>query len=159
MKVAIISDSHGRIDRLKEVLSLCEKKNITNLIHAGDFAVDGVLAILESFPHLKIKIARGNSDVDDQIVNAVQKLKNVKIDDVLNFSIDGIRFQMTHKPEDLNIYENPKVDIFIHGHTHKPRFERHESQIVINPGALIEDPKFLIFDTETKKFEVEVLKK
>ncbi len=159
MKVAIISDSHGRIDRLKEALKLCKAKGVPNIVHAGDFAVNGVVKTLSQFSEINIKIALGNADVDNDIVNAVKNLKNVEIAQKLQFSLDNINFFVTHKPEDLDIYEHPEVDIFIHGHTHLPKFEKLEAQIVINPGALLREPKFLIFDTETKKLEMAVLNK
>ncbi len=159
MKVAIVSDSHGRIDRLKETLKLCKAKGVPNLIHAGDFVVNGVVRTLAQFPEIDIKIALGNADVDDTIVNAVRKLKNVEISEKLQFSLDKINFLITHKPDDLDIYKHPEVDIFIHGHTHLPRFEKLEAQIIINPGALLREPKFLIFDTKTKKLEMAVLSK
>jgi len=157
MEIAIVSDSHGSIDRLQKALEFCDKRLITNFIHAGDFAVNGVVRTFAQFPKVQIKIARGNFDVDDQIVNAVSKLENVKLGEVLDFEIDGIHFQLTHKPENLKILESPKVNIFIHGHTHQPKFEKHDSQIVINPGALLNTSSLLIFDTETKRFKTEIL--
>jgi putative phosphoesterase len=157
MEIAIVSDSHGRIDRLQKALQFCKDNMITNFIHAGDFAVNGTVKIFKEFPNLQIKIARGNFDVDDEVVNAVKKLKNIELNEVLNFKVNGICFQLTHKPENLHIFENPQVDIFIHGHTHKTKFEKLESQIIINPGALIKTPHLLIFNTETMRFRTEVL--
>jgi len=59
MKVAIVSDSHGAVDRLEILFQKLQAGGITHVIHAGDFVVYSVVDIFKKFSDLKIYVSRG----------------------------------------------------------------------------------------------------
>ena len=59
MKILVISDTHGQINRVKNVL--CDNPDITNVIHLGDMVRDAE-GLQEAFPDKTFHIVRGNND-------------------------------------------------------------------------------------------------
>jgi putative phosphoesterase len=160
MKIAIMSDSHGSLDRLEQSFANISRAGIKNVLHAGDFLVDGVAEIFAGFPELQFFISVGNNDVNSDLLLAMRKLPNVKIDEVVFCEFkkniigishyDGVAESKSHLSASLEI-NYKKVDIFIHGHTHRPTVVRREKSTMLNPGALCEDGRYLILDLKTMK--------
>ena len=80
--VAIISDSHGSLDRLEECLRNLNDGGVKHVIHGGDCVVDGLVRVLEKFENLEFFIARGNCDVNEEEITKLTKLSNVKFGEV-----------------------------------------------------------------------------
>ena len=154
-KIAIVSDSHGRIDRLETLLSNLQKSGIKTVIHAGDFLVEGVIEILKKFSTLQIHIARGNCDVNEVSWEEVVNLPHVKAQEVLKIQIEDTLIAVSHiQGWAQNAYQTKDIDIFIHGHTHRRKIETKSHPIILNPGALTDDGAYLILSLPDKKVEV-----
>ncbi len=193
MKIAIMSDSHGALDRLEQAFTNIQKAGIKNVLHAGDFLEEGVVEIFAGFPDLNFFIAIGNNDVNQERLAELQKLPNVKIDEVVFAEFGKYKIAISHydgvaeeksrdsmtsceerADEGINpaVDEAPKflrgisaltpalspgereqkeVDIFIHGHTHRPALVRRGKSVMLNPGALCDDGYYLVLDLETMK--------
>jgi putative phosphoesterase len=152
MKVAIISDSHGSIDRLEKVFQNLSKAGIENILHAGDFLVEGVDQIFAGFPDLKFFIAIGNNDVNTENLEKVAKLRNVELAEVVTVSLNNKKISISHYDgiaESKSREKKEQIDIFIHGHTHRPQILKKGDSIMINPGALCEDGKYIVLDLLT----------
>ncbi len=145
--IALVADSHGAVDRLEKVLETCDK-NGWAIAHAGDGIVDGLPELLAKFPKVKIYYARGNADMDDDLIAEVSRLSNVTIANVVTFKKGGQTFGISHfEGEAEKILRDKKIDVWLHGHTHRAKAERNEDgSVVINPGALFEDAKYIIWD-------------
>ncbi|MBT3349507.1 YfcE family phosphodiesterase [bacterium] len=162
MKIAIVSDTHGAIDRFEIFLEKCRAAKILEIVHAGDFAVDGFCEILEKFPDLNFKIARGNADLDEETVARVRNLKNVELAEVVHFSAGGKNFAVSHfenVAEQWARDHGEKIDIFIHGHTHRKQAETRNESAIINPGSLFEDPQIFILNVPEMKLELKFFDK
>lgn len=147
--LVIVSDSHGAVDRLEKLLETCSK-NGWPMAHAGDGVVDGIVDLFAKFPDVKVWFARGNCDMDQELMNGLRSLKNVDFADVITFDFGGQSFGMSHYDgvaED-KLY-GKKVDVWIHGHTHKAAAERRGDGVMINPGALYEDAKYILWSPKT----------
>ncbi len=154
MKIAIISDSHGATDYLEKSFQNISQAGIKNVLHAGDFLVDGVVEIFAGFPELNFFIAIGNNDVNLEQLSEFEKLPNVKIAEVVFCQFGKHKIATSHYDgvaEAKSREKKEKVDIFIHGHTHRPQVIRRGESNMLNPGALCEDGRYVILDLATMK--------
>jgi len=139
-RIAVISDTHGRLDR--RVLELCVGAD--RIIHAGDV---GSGAVLEQLARLApLTAVRGNrdrgtlaADLPDEAVGEVA----------------GLHFVVAHKRRDLKAgHPDPEAEglgLLVYGHTHQPelRYRGHTPGglpvLWLNPGSasapLAHDPR------------------
>ena len=150
MKIGIISDSHGALDRLETALENLENGGIREIIHAGDFALGEIDQVLAKFPNINFRIAIGNCDVDQEKLERVQKLSNIELVELLEFELGKRKFSVAHKIADLR---DSQAEILISGHTHIPFGKKVGKQLFLNPGSLQDDGGYFIL--ETKNLAVE----
>jgi putative phosphoesterase len=125
LRVLIISDSHGRTDRIRDVIRQVGKYDL--LLHAGDHAVD----VLEDHPDARAVC--GNCDAPD----------SAEVEQV--FELLGVRTLLTHGHR-LNVKASAlpmlyraaeqEVGLFIFGHTHTPTLLVEQGRVFLNPGSL-----------------------
>ncbi len=145
MQVAIISDSHYSVDKVKKLLTHLQSIGIHHLIHAGDFMGKGIEEVLAEFPDITMKIARGNCDYS--VMDALAKQNHVEVGDILRFQWEETEFVVSHIPGTaINALRQKSADVVIHGHTHQPRIERHDSALILNPGSLMDGDGFMILE-------------
>jgi len=48
--------------------------------------------------------------------------------------IGGLRFRIVHEPEYLG-FNDKGIDVFVHGHTHRQRYDVIGRRAIINPGS------------------------
>jgi len=147
--IALVADSHGAVDRLEKVLETCSK-NGWPMAHAGDGVVDGLPELFQKFSDVQIWYARGNADMDKELMAEVSALKNVTFEEVVSFEYGGQTFGVSHYEwEAEKSLRGKKIDVWLHGHTHKAKAERNaDGSVVINPGALFEDAKYIRWNPE-----------
>lgn len=175
MKIGIISDVHDNLRHLEKAIRFFNKEKIGLLIHCGDWDMPFTM---RSYIELKCSIrgVLGNGDPDIQKFQyQLQNLKVLKKLDLSleyrfqDFTIDNIRFGVFHgDDENLNkcLIESQLFDVLCIGHTHKPKIEKKERTLVINPGSLVgymyevknTPVTVAIFDTDLKKAEIVDLK-
>lgn len=151
MLCAIISDSHGALDRLEEALGNLKNGGVTEVIHAGDFALGAIVDLLQKFPQLNFHIARGNCDVDEETLAKIKQLPNVELGEILQFELDSSKFAVAHKVEDLN--EIQSAEIFVSGHTHIPQAKKVGRKLFLNPGSLQDDGGYFLLNLDNLEVE------
>lgn len=154
-KLAIVSDSHGALDRLDILFRNLREAGVDKVLHCGDFLVDGVEDLFKKYPTMKFRIARGNCDVNPTLANELNALPNVKMEEVVYFEIEGKAFAASHiEGIAQNRMRGKKIDIFCHGHTHRQKAMKNKGVIRLNPGALVEDGTYYLLDVPSLKMEV-----
>jgi putative phosphoesterase len=121
MKIGVISDTHGLL-RPEAVQALQGSELI---IHAGDIGKPGVLDMLREIA--PVIAVRGNIDKDDWA-------KELPITEVVE--IKNKYIYVLHDLSQLDL--DPKAagfDVVISGHSHKPKEERRDGVIYLNPGS------------------------
>lgn len=162
MKIAILSDSHGSLDRLNKVLENLQKAGITNLIHAGDGINYGIEEIFAKYPEIRIFYALGNCDVNRELIDEITKLPNCKIENVISTEIERIKLGVSHvEGIAQGTLKDEDIKVFCHGHTHRAKVEERVGTLILNPGALVEDGKYFLLNLETldveqKRFDEEL---
>lgn len=163
MKIAVFSDSHGKIENLKEAASKALREYADILIHLGDDYEDA--AVLESSGKKIIKVPGVFSEFykDPGIPNRV--VVNIKGRKVL------VSHTETSHPHDLpddikpeDVISGGEVAFAFVGHTHIPKIERRKKVIVVNPGHLKSEdkrgypPSFAMIDLSAGKIQIFDLK-
>lgn len=154
MQIAIVSDSHGSLDRLSQVLESLHNTGIKHLIHAGDGINYGIEDIFAKYPEIKIYYSLGNCDVNQELANEINQLPNCEVKEVISTKINGVKIAASHVEGIAQAaLKNEDIKIFCHGHTHRAKVEERNEKLILNPGALMEDGKYFVLNTET--FDVE----
>ena len=147
--IALVADSHGAVDRLEKVLERCSQ-NGWPMAHAGDGVVDGLPELFAKFPEVKIWWALGNNDMNKELIAELSALKNVRCEEIISFEHEGRYFAISHyEGEAEKALKGKKIDVWLHGHTHRAKAERNtDGSVIINPGALFEDGKYIVWNSE-----------
>ncbi|MCB9849542.1 MAG: metallophosphoesterase family protein [Phycisphaerales bacterium] len=137
MIVGILSDSHGRADRVRVARKLLEDCGATMLIHCGDV---GGVAVFDELVGCDCRFVWGNTDVPTQGVLAYLETTGLQAPATVPLMVEAanntIHVFHGHEPEFRSAIANPQSDYILHGHTHAARDERIGKTRIINPGAL-----------------------
>lgn len=135
MQIAVISDSHLKVDYLKEVIAFLKEESCEYLIHAGDICLEESLKVLEN-SSLKYIAVFGNNDKN--LLEYASKYRIKK--EPYYFKIKDISFKLMHLPN----YLNPDTNVVIYGHTHKFSCEYINKTLFLNPGEVCAREKPII---------------
>ena len=121
VKVGLISDTHGLL-RPEAVAAL---RGSRYLIHAGDIGDPAVLSELARVA--PVTAVRGNNDTGPW----AGKLRDAEV-----LELGAVRIYVLH---DLKMLEDDPAkegyQVVVAGHSHRPREERREGVLYVNPGS------------------------
>ncbi|AKN29063.1 metallophosphoesterase family protein [Stutzerimonas stutzeri] len=121
MRIGLISDTHGLL-RTEAVAAL---QGCAQIIHAGDIGKPQVLDGLRAIAPLEA--IRGNIDTPDWAQVLPERL---------DLRIGGLTLHVLHDLKQLDIDPLAAgVDVVIAGHSHKPKVERRDGVLYVNPGS------------------------
>ena len=161
MKICVVSDSHGEVENLQDVI---DSSDFDILIHLGDDYIDMDNV---SIPQEFIRVP-GVYD-DEYFQNNIEK-RILKKFGYFSFLLTHTRWSHENdaragsiiKPEDL--YEKGEVDVVLFGHTHIPEISYNGKFLFINPGHLKSedmkgyDPSFVILEVSDDNLKIESFK-
>nr|WP_307992794.1 YfcE family phosphodiesterase [uncultured Niameybacter sp.] len=133
MKVLVISDTHGHIAHVSNLIELYRKDGLTHLIHCGD-CIDDAKRLEALYPHLTVYKVPGNCDFSSS-----------GIENTILVHIEGIPIMITHghKQHAKYSYEELWIDAWAHeariaifGHTHIAHKETKDGITLLNPGSM-----------------------
>ena len=131
MKVCVCSDSHGRSERLIEVLN---REQPELCFFLGDGARD-LEAARTQFPRLVFYAVRGNCDLRSRLPQELV----CAVGGVTVFVAHGHRYEVKHDHSLRALRRAAReadADVVLFGHTHLPALERHAVVLFLNPGSL-----------------------
>ena len=135
MKIAILSDSHLKVEYTQEALNFLKSLEAQYIIHAGDLCIKENLDILKecSLPYVCVF---GNND------NALLAHANAYniYKEPYAFKIEEISFKLMHLP----MYLNGNTDVVIFGHTHVFETDFKNGTLFLNPGEICAREKGII---------------
>ena len=142
MKIAIVSDSHHKVDYLKTCIEFLKNEDCEYLIHAGDIcSLEGLETLKNS--SLKYIAVFGNNDRNLFEYSLDFNIKK----EPYYFKIKDISFKLMHLPN----YLVPDTNIIIFGHSHNFHCEYINKTLFLNPGEVCAREKPLI---ECAKLEI-----
>jgi putative phosphoesterase len=137
MIIGILSDSHGRQDRVRKALRLFDELGVVHVIHCGDV---GGMKVLDELIGRPCHLVWGNMDGPDRGMLAYLQTTGLPMPGPaptrLELAGKSIAVFHGHEPEFRAALADPDADYILHGHTHVARDERVGRARVINPGAL-----------------------
>ena len=134
-KILILSDSHGRAGKLKNII-VTNMADVIIYLGDGEKDLESVLADLNidiCGDDPKILQVRGNCDRD-----SYEEVTLIR-------PINGVRFYITHGYEQGVKYGTDKIAeraaqedcrIVLFGHTHRPLKEKKNGLLLFNPGSV-----------------------
>jgi len=126
-KIAVLSDSHKKVDLTKDAIDMLKKKGAQYIVHAGDLEIKENLDLLKDSGLLYVSVF-GNNDY-----NLLKYQNEYKIfKEPYFFSIQQSKYKLMHIPNHLT----PDSDIIIYGHTHIFKTEYINNTLFLNPGEL-----------------------
>ncbi len=127
MKIAVVSDSHRKIDLTKQAIDMLKSKGAKYIVHAGDLEIKENLELLKNSGLIYVSVF-GNNDF-----NLIQFQNQYKINkEPYYFKIKEMKFKLMHIPN----YLSPDSDIIIYGHTHIHEHQYVNDTLYLNPGEL-----------------------
>ena len=136
MQIGIVSDTHNNLKNIDKIISLFNKERVSFVIHTGDIANANSL---NKFSQLNCKLigVYGNNDRNEKGLKEVADNNNFLFQEPpQTIILCNKNIAIFHEPEDIDDFltENQKVDIVIHGHTHRYRNEIKKGVLFFNPG-------------------------
>lgn len=135
MKILVLSDTHGEIEKAEEVI---RKSNGINLIiHLGDYYRDAQ-RLSDKFPDIPFEYIHGNSDF---MIDGVPAEKLLQLSGKKIFITHGHKYSVKWDYEKLyRKAEETGADLLLFGHTHIPKLISKNNCLILNPGS-ISDPR------------------
>lgn len=119
MRVGIISDTHNTLDeRIHDVFL-----GVDRILHAGDIGTMSIIYELGAIA--PVTAVTGNCDSAAMLPG---------IPSIAEIPLGGLRFRVVHMPEHLGFGEDG-IDVYVHGHTHRPRHDILGARTILNPGS------------------------
>ncbi|MBQ7265584.1 MAG: metallophosphoesterase [Firmicutes bacterium] len=128
MKIFIVSDTHGEIEKTAELI---KKDKYDAIIHLGDHALDAK-ELKEIFPYTPMYNVKGNCDYDYD----VRESSLIQIGGKRIFMTHGHLYRVDWGTDRLIYAAMEKAaDVCLFGHTHVPLLELRDDIIFLNPGS------------------------
>lgn len=156
MKIGVLSESHGHLQRTEHALELLKKNGAEQFMHCGDLGGEDIVTLLfeqqeNGFP---VHAVPGNVDEWDPDLILYAKKIGLPLPQIQRLHIDQWKIAMyhghNHNTRD-RLSVDPDINLFFTGHTHIARDEQHGHLRIINPGAIYRasPPGVTLFDTHT----------
>ncbi|MFP4355955.1 MAG: metallophosphoesterase family protein [Phycisphaerae bacterium] len=165
MKIGILSDSHGNLERLEKAVSLLAEQQAEALVHCGDIVEPESFEVLASADVPAYAVA-GNMDKQTEPLSQAAERTGVHFSpSAIEVPLGNGRFLVAlHGDDETRLEEYIRSQQFpyvCHGHTHRVRNEQYDQARVINPGALYKpkgpargQPTCVLLDTESDSVAV-----
>lgn len=136
MLIGIVSDTHNNSKNIDLIIDLFNAEDLSLVIHTGDITN---AKSLSKFSRLKCNLVGvyGNNDRNEAGLKEVALKYNFTFQDPPNtLFLNGKNLAIFHEPEYIDnfLLKNPKIDIVLHGHTHRYRNEIDNNILYFNPG-------------------------
>ncbi|MDY6914256.1 MAG: YfcE family phosphodiesterase [Planctomycetota bacterium] len=163
MKIGIVSDSHGKTDRLRRAVELFASRGVEAIVHCGDILSAECIELLGDAT-VSAYVVVGNMDRHVDSLAATAKKRGVHFGwETIELPLaNGEYLIATHGHDDKLLNEliaGGQFPYVCFGHTHRPGDKRLGRVRVINPGALRHPrrphrPTVAVLDTDTDTLDL-----
>ena len=157
MKVAVVSDSHDNLEKIKKTVEIVNREGVELLIHCGDFV--SPFAVKELLNNLKCDFMAVFGNNDGEVVGLLKVSGGVIEKPPVSKLIDGQRFAVMHEPVFVeSLAKSGDFDFILYGHTHQVDTRVINGCQIVNPGELCGyltgKSTFAILDTQNLTVEI-----
>jgi len=137
MKIAVLSDTHGKIGSTRRALQLVRQHDVSAILHCGDI---GSAALIPLFADWPTHFVFGNVDYDEeQLRQAIQLAGQTCHDRFGSITLADTRIALLHSDDHQRFEQaitSGEFDLVCYGHTHRAEHHLEGNCLVLNPGAL-----------------------
>jgi putative phosphoesterase len=158
VKLGVLADSHDHLDRLRRAVEVVRAREVTALIHAGDFVSPFSIPLLGE-AGIPVFGVCGNNDGERVGLKArFAEIGGQLWEHPLDIEIQGRRLLVLHEPFGLDgLVAAGTWSAIVYGHTHQVDY-RLGSTVVLNPGEVCGwvtgRPTAAVLDLETGEAEI-----
>jgi len=158
MRIAVLSDSHDNIWKMRKALPYLAAADVT--LHCGDIiSAFMILALVKGTDGKPVHIVWGNNDGDKRFLAEVAaKADNITLHgDYAFLNLNGFRVAVNHYPKVARaLAQSGNYDLVCYGHDHTANAEWIGETMLLNPGELMgmsNRSTLAIFNTISKDVE------
>jgi putative phosphoesterase len=137
MKIAVVSDTHGRHEVVRRALALLRQRGVSTVLHCGD--IDDTETVL-LFHGFTAHFVFGNCDWDKAgLGGAMADIGATSHENFGHIEIVGRKIAILHGDDKRmmrDVERSGAYDFLFYGHTHQAEEHSTGPTSVINPGAL-----------------------
>ncbi len=157
MRVAVISDSHDNLDKIRKTAEIVNGEEVELLIHCGDFV--SPFAVKELLNLIKCDFFGVFGNNDGEVAGLLKVSGGLIEKPPATKIIDGQRFAVMHEPLFIDsLAKSGDFDFILYGHTHEVDTRLIDGCQIVNPGELCGyltgKSTFAILDTQKLTVEI-----
>jgi len=151
-RIGVISDTHDRLDKVRQAVALFNRLKPDRVVHCGDVVARFVLQEMSGLS-VPVTGVYGNCDGDREALRQRGEELGIALHNgPFSFELGGKRVVVSHQP----LSQLPDCDFYLYGHTHKTRHDGNRP-VIVNPGEacgwLFGRSTAALLDTETAEVE------
>ncbi len=157
MNVAIISDTHDRMDNIKKAVHMLSDMAPDMIIHCGDFVAPFSIPPFGEIGVPFVSVFGNNDGEKKGLTDKITGIGGIVMHPPVVRSYGSSTFLLCHEPisdENPARYFND-VDFYLYGHTHEKDERTLNGIKIINPGEVCDwlsgTASFALLDTETRE--------
>ncbi|MGB9742065.1 MAG: metallophosphoesterase [candidate division WOR-3 bacterium] len=128
-RLGIIADTHDHLINVRKAIDLFIQRKVVGVIHCGDVVAQFVLKEFSRLP-VPLTLVFGNCDGDREALQQMALTFGCRCyEGPATVELFGRRISVSHQP----LASVPACDFYLHGHTHRQRYESGPP-VIINPG-------------------------
>lgn len=162
MKIAVMSDSHDNIWKLRKALDIIKTRQCEKIIHCGDFVAPFMFKEIEK-AGIAAHCVFGNNDGDRYLLTriAAESSGLITLNPIIGeITTDEFKIGFTHEwPVAQGLAATGKYQMVCFGHSHQYELKNLSGTILLNPGDIMGkdgDPGFCIVDTATQGIQQDI---
>ena len=138
MKIAVVSDSHDRVELIERAFQRINQMGIDHVIHLGDVVSPFTAQWVARAYHGKLTIIFGNNDGDKfGLIEKYGALGAEFHHPPVALRLGDIRVAAMHEPMFLDfLAATGQFQVVLWGHTHRAEIRHEEGVLLVNPGEL-----------------------
>ncbi len=137
MRIGVISDTHGQLERTQQAVRLLESLEVEAVLHCGDI---GTADVVRQFHRWQTHFVFGNCDYDQQTLReAIEAEGQVCHGEFGDLTMAGVRVALLHSHDRRRFKEaiqSGDHQLVCYGHSHVAAIDPQGSTTVLNPGAV-----------------------
>ncbi len=135
MRVAVVSDSHDNLEKIRKTAEIVNEKEVELLIHCGDFV--SPFAVKELLNLIKCDFFGVFGNNDGEVAGLLKVSGGLIEKPPATRIIDGQRFAIMHEPLFVDsLAKSGDFDFILYGHTHEVDTRLIDGCQIVNPGEL-----------------------
>ncbi len=157
MHIGILSDTHDRLDTLKQAVAIFKKQSVAQIVHCGDWVSPFTLEYFDSICtdfRVPVYSVFGNNEGDiRRIIERNAKLQNpihFTSKQTLTLEVEDRKIIVYHGQDKTiteAIVKSQLYDTFFTGHTHIPLNKTDGKTLILNPGSTSYTAKSQVIET------------